>query len=203
MRYLANSPASLRRLTSASVGRLPSQISLSPTAKSRATAQKLARIQSSRRHGRFRARDQPQLDRVIANGKNDWDRRGRSFGCLGTKAGTGRRDHGHTTADELIHERRQAIVLAFQPVVLDNHILVFNVPRRAAQRCRRATAAWLVVRRGGCAVGARIRCGGDWTPPRGRCRCLTLDFSTPMSASLRKRPNCCVAANCRDVSGFE
>jgi len=44
-----------------------------------------------------------------------------SFGCLGTKAGTGRRDHGHTTADELIHERRQAIVLAFQPVVLDNY----------------------------------------------------------------------------------
>jgi hypothetical protein len=59
-----------------------------------------------------KAGDQPQLDQVIADGKNDWDRRGRSFGCLGTKAGTGRRDHGHTTADEVIHERRKAIELA-------------------------------------------------------------------------------------------
>ena len=28
-----------------------------------------------------KACDQPQLDRVIADGKNDWDRRGPSFGC--------------------------------------------------------------------------------------------------------------------------
>ena len=43
------------------------------------------------------------------------------------RAESGRRDDGHTTADEVIHERRQAIVLALQPVVLDHHVLAFDV----------------------------------------------------------------------------
>ena len=41
---------------------------------------------------------------VIADGKDDRDRRGRSFGRLCTSAEAGRRDHSHTTADEVIHE---------------------------------------------------------------------------------------------------
>ena len=59
-----------------------------------------------------KACDQSQLDRVVADAEDDWDRRGRSFGCLGTKAGSGSRDHRHTTADEVVHERRKAIELA-------------------------------------------------------------------------------------------
>jgi hypothetical protein len=74
-----------------------------------------------------KACDQPQLDRVIADAEDDRDRRGRSFGCLGTNAESGRRDHGHTTADEVSHERRKAIELALQPVVLDRHVLALDV----------------------------------------------------------------------------
>ena len=39
----------------------------------------------------------------------------------------GRGDNGHATADEVGHERRQAIVLALQPVVLDRHVLALDV----------------------------------------------------------------------------
>ena len=39
----------------------------------------------------------------------------------------GRGDHGHPTADQVSHQRRQAIVLALQPVVLDRHVLAFDV----------------------------------------------------------------------------
>ena len=39
----------------------------------------------------------------------------------------GRGDHGHLSADQIGHQRRQAIVLALQPVVLDRHVLAFDV----------------------------------------------------------------------------
>src|SRR5262245_37494171 len=74
-----------------------------------------------------KAGDQSQLDRVVADAEDDRDRRGRSFCRLGTSAEGGRRDHVHTTADEVIHERRQAMVLALHPVVLDRHVLAFDV----------------------------------------------------------------------------
>ena len=39
----------------------------------------------------------------------------------------GRGDHGHLTADQVGHQRRQPIVLALQPVVLDRHVLALDV----------------------------------------------------------------------------
>jgi hypothetical protein len=33
----------------------------------------------------------------------------------------------HLSADQIGHQRRQAIVLALQPVVLDRHVLPFDV----------------------------------------------------------------------------
>ena len=42
-------------------------------------------------------------------------------------AGAGRGDHGHLSADQIGHQCRQAIVLALQPVVLDRHVLAFDV----------------------------------------------------------------------------
>src|SRR5262249_22812334 len=74
-----------------------------------------------------KAGDQSQLDRVVADAEDDRDRRGRSFGRLGTSAKGRRGDHRHTTADEVNHERRKAIELALQPVVLDRHVLAFDV----------------------------------------------------------------------------
>ncbi len=39
----------------------------------------------------------------------------------------GRGDHGHTAPDQVSHQCRQAIVSALQPVVLDRHVLAFDV----------------------------------------------------------------------------
>ena len=64
-----------------------------------------------------KAGDQTKLDRVLREAEDDRNRRGGSFGRAGTIAEAGCSDHGHTTADELSHERRQAVVLAIQPVV--------------------------------------------------------------------------------------
>jgi hypothetical protein len=51
---------------------------------------------------------------------NDRDRRGRSFGRKCGSIGE-RGDHGHATALEIGHERRQAIILAIRPVVLNDY----------------------------------------------------------------------------------
>jgi hypothetical protein len=39
----------------------------------------------------------------------------------------GRGDHGHATVGEISHDRRQAVELALQPLVLDHHVLAFDV----------------------------------------------------------------------------
>ena len=39
----------------------------------------------------------------------------------------GRGDHGHLSADQIGHQRRQAIIVALQPVVLDGHVLAFDI----------------------------------------------------------------------------
>ena len=72
------------------------------------------------------AGDKTKLDRVIADAEDDRDRRCRSFGReRGHVAGRG--DDGHLSADQISHQRRQAIVLALQPVVLDRHVLALDV----------------------------------------------------------------------------
>src|SRR5262245_43084848 len=65
-------------------------------------------------------------DRVFADAEGDRDRRGRSFGCKRSRI-AGCSDNGHATADEVSHERRQAIVLAAEPMVLDHHVLTLDV----------------------------------------------------------------------------
>ena len=61
-----------------------------------------------------------------------------------------RSDHGHTTANQIGHQRRQAIVLAFQPVVLDRHVLALDVAGFA--KPLRNAAAYAAVRIGRPAV---------------------------------------------------
>src|SRR5262249_7875924 len=53
-------------------------------------------------------------------------RRGRSFGRKCRRIASGG-DNGYASADEVGHERRQAIVLAAEPVVLDEHVLALDV----------------------------------------------------------------------------
>ena len=72
------------------------------------------------------AGDKTKLDRVIADAEDDRDRRCCSFGCERGHV-TDRGDDGHLSADQVAHQCRQAIILALQPVVLDRHVLAFNV----------------------------------------------------------------------------
>ena len=62
-------------------------------------------------------RDETYSRWVFGDAEDDWDRRGRSFGRKRGRIAAGRGDNGHAAADEIGHERRQAIVLAVQPVV--------------------------------------------------------------------------------------
>src|SRR5262249_38000653 len=69
---------------------------------------------------------QPMRDRVSANAKGDRDRRGRSFGRPRRRIAN-RSDNGDATADEVGHERRQAVVFAVQPMILHRHVLALYV----------------------------------------------------------------------------
>src|SRR6516225_4200078 len=70
--------------------------------------------------------DKTKLNRVFTDTEDDRDACCRSFGCKrGCCANRG--DHGHLSADQVGHQCRQAIVLGLQPVVLDRHVLAFDV----------------------------------------------------------------------------
>src|SRR5262249_20445013 len=71
------------------------------------------------------ARDKTKPDRVIADTEDDRNCRGCSFGRqCGHVAYRG--DHSHLSANQIGHQRRQAIVVALQPVVLDCHVLALD-----------------------------------------------------------------------------
>jgi hypothetical protein len=63
----------------------------------------------------------------LPQSRHDWDRLCRSFSRERCRIAGGRGDHGDSSADHVSHQRRQAIVLAPQPVVLDRHVLAFDV----------------------------------------------------------------------------
>src|SRR5262245_49656177 len=82
-------------------------------------------------------------DRVSTEAKRDRDRRRRGFGCKRGRIAQGS-DSCNATADEVTHERRQAIVLAAEPMVLNDSVLAFNVAGFAEafrERCRMASGA--------------------------------------------------------------
>src|SRR5215475_3174884 len=85
-------------------------------------------------------------DRVSAEAKRDRDRRRRGFGCKRGRIPQGS-DSCNATADEVTHERRQAIVLAAEPMVLNDSVLAFNVAGFAeAFRERRRMASGAIER---------------------------------------------------------
>jgi hypothetical protein len=71
----------------------------------------------------------PKLDRVFGDAEDDRGRRGRSFGCKRSKVASWRGDNGYAPALEVRHERRKAIELALQPVVLHRHVLALDEAR--------------------------------------------------------------------------
>ena len=77
------------------------------------------------------------------------DRRGRGFRHRGCSGEGGRGNHGPATADEVGHERRQAIVFALQPVVLDHHVLGLDVAGFVEGLTERSAKARGFLRRSG------------------------------------------------------
>jgi len=75
-----------------------------------------------------KAGDKTELDGVFADAEDNRDRRGCSFGRLGSKGAAGRGDHGHATADEVGHQSRQTVVFAAQPMILHRHVFALDVP---------------------------------------------------------------------------
>src|SRR5262249_29052502 len=71
--------------------------------------------------------DKTELDRVFADTKDDRDGRGGSFGHLSSVIASRRGDNGHATTHEVSDERRKAIELALQPVVLHRYVLALAV----------------------------------------------------------------------------
>src|SRR5262249_45585045 len=96
-----------------------------------------------------KAGDQTKPDRVFADAEDDWDRCGGSFGRLGASAEAGCRDHGHAAADEVSHDRGQAVVLAVQPVVRDHHVLARDVTGFVEGFAERSAKARRVLGRSG------------------------------------------------------
>jgi hypothetical protein len=76
--------------------------------------------------GPGKARDKTKLDWVLGDTEDNRDHRGFSFGRERSLR-VGRGDHGHPAVDQIGRDRRQAIVLALQLMVLDRHVLTFDV----------------------------------------------------------------------------
>src|SRR5262249_9559943 len=76
--------------------------------------------------GSIETGDKPKLDGIGPSLEHDRNRRGRSPGrergddcwCC---------DHGHLTADQVGRQRRQSVILAFRPAVLDCHVLPLDI----------------------------------------------------------------------------
>src|SRR5262249_9399819 len=73
------------------------------------------------------ASDQTKFDRIIADAKNDWDRRRCSLDRQRRRCTARRGDHGHATAHHFGRQRWQLIVLTFRPTILDRHVLTFDI----------------------------------------------------------------------------
>src|SRR6478735_10918426 len=89
-------------------------------------------------------RDETYFRWVFGDAEDDWERGGRSFGRKRSRGVAGRGDYSHAAADEVGHQRRQAIVLALEPMVLDRHVLTLDIAgftERAAERSRVACHA--------------------------------------------------------------
>ena len=71
------------------------------------------------------ARDQTKPDRVVADTKHDRDR-GRSFCRQLSGNSAGRGDHCDAATNQIGHQCRDAIILAFQPVIFDRDVLALD-----------------------------------------------------------------------------
>src|SRR5437016_4957510 len=76
--------------------------------------------------GRFRLAPRPNWDRVTPGREYDRNRRGRRFGRQCRRRG-GRGDDGDLVLNQLGRQRRQSVILAPGPAILDRHVAALDI----------------------------------------------------------------------------
>jgi hypothetical protein len=94
-----------------------------------------------------KAGDETHPHCIFADREDDRYCCGRSFGRKRSRVAPERSDYRHATADEVGHERWQAIVLALQPMVLDRRVLALDVAGFVESLTERSHLAHRGVRR--------------------------------------------------------
>ena len=74
-----------------------------------------------------KAGDQTKLDRVFGDRKTIGIVVVAALAASAGRIAAERSDNGHVTADQVGHQRRQAIELALRPTVFDRHVLALDV----------------------------------------------------------------------------
>src|SRR5262249_17385471 len=85
--------------------------------------------------------DKTELDRVIADSEDDRNRRGCRSGGECRRRGAGRDDHGYPAADQIGHQIRKSIVVAFGRPDLDCNVLAQNITAFTKALMERGQAA--------------------------------------------------------------
>src|SRR5262249_25139308 len=88
--------------------------------------------------------DKTELDRVIADSEDDRNRRGCRSGGECRRRGAGRDDHGYPAADQIGHQIRKSIVVAFGRPDLDCNVLAQNITAFTKALMERGQAAWRI-----------------------------------------------------------
>src|SRR5262249_51954248 len=86
--------------------------------------------------------DETELDRAIADAKDDRDRRRGRAGSECPWRGAWRDDHGHPAADQIGRQLWKPIVAAFRRADLDRNILAQNVTAFTKTLMECSQAAW-------------------------------------------------------------
>src|SRR5207253_9701255 len=109
------------------------------------------------------ASDEPELDRIAADAKDNRDRRGRRLDHH-RRTVVARVDHGHWLAEEIGGQRHQAVILVFSVLVVDRDVAALDKAHAAKALAKRS----LHLRGGRTRAAAQIPDHWHWLPLRAR-----------------------------------
>src|SRR5262245_42753844 len=110
-----------------------------------------------------KASDEPELDRIAADAKDNRDRRVRRLDHHRRNV-VARVDHGHWLAEEIGGQRHQAVILVFSVLVVDRDVAALDKAHAAKALAKRS----LHLRGGRTRAAAQIPDHRHWLPLRAR-----------------------------------
>src|SRR5262249_11499331 len=122
------------------------------------------------------AGDETKPDGIVADDKDDGDRRGCSLGREGRNGDFGRGDHGNRSAHQFNGQRRQPIILTVGPAVFDCYVLALDMARLLQGLSKRAQTLHVVLK----------RCGAE-EADYGECRLLGARRERPRRRTTEQR----------------